>query len=96
MTKITPIGDVLFVSPDAVPTMTKSGLALPENWNNGMVTGKVVSAGAGKTTENGEVIPMPVKAGQTILFNQQSVVRYNQDDKELYLVRQSAILGVVE
>lgn len=59
--------------------MTKSGIVLPDSAEKEKpVKGKVLVTGPGKMNERGELIPMSVKAGDTVLFK-----KYGPDEIEI-------------
>ncbi len=92
-----PLSNHLFLEPVAEETMTKSGIVLPETAEKERpVQAKVVAVGPGKRNEKGEIVPMAVKVGDTVLFK-----KYGPDELELegkkYLVGdEDDILAVIE
>ena len=58
--------------------------------------GKVVSAGAGKITEDGKRLPLDVKSGDRILFGKYSGSEVKIDDKEYLIMREDDVLAILE
>ena len=57
--------------------------------------GKVSAAGSGNRDESGKLIPLDVKAGDVILFGKWSGTEVRIDGKDLLIMKESDILGIV-
>lgn len=94
--KIAPIGDRVLVREALgdVQEKTISGIIIPAtaDKDSGSKRGKVVAVGAGHY-DDGKLVPVSVKAGDTVLFQwgEKIVV----DGEEYLLVRESDILAVI-
>ncbi|MEK7498479.1 MAG: co-chaperone GroES [Patescibacteria group bacterium] len=94
--KIQPLSDHVFVESAKEEAKTKSGIVLPDTADKEKpMRGKVVAAGPGKISEKGEVIPMSVKKGDTILFTKYAPNEVKVDQKEYLVVRESEILAIL-
>ena len=58
--------------------------------------GDVIAVGPGRTLSDGERVPMEVTVGDKILFGKYSGTDVKVNGKELLIVREDEILGVVE
>lgn len=94
--KVSPLGDRLLVEPIAEKEVTASGIILPDTAKEKPEQGKVIAAGPGKTLENGTVSPMNVKVGDTVLFKKYSPDEIKVDGKELFILKEEDILGIIE
>ena len=56
----------------------------------------VVSAGSGAKDDSGNVTPLDVKKGDRILFGKWSGTEVKVDGKELLIMKESDILGIIE
>lgn len=56
--------------------------------------GKVIAVGQGRY-EDGKLVPLEVKVGDTVLYGKYSGTEIKQGGKELLIIRESDILGVV-
>lgn len=99
--KITPLDDRILV--EALPdhNQTAGGLYLPDNAaRQRLRRGKVVGVGPGSLTVNGELVPMGVVAGDTVLFdaNLGFEVQEEADGKTrvLKLMRRGDVVAKVE
>jgi chaperonin GroES len=52
--------------------------------------------GPGKKTDSGEVVPVNVKAGDTVLFGQYAGNEVKVDGEEYLIMSESDIFGVIE
>lgn len=92
---LTPLGDrVLIREIKESSGRTESGIYIPEGAkkDTGSKRGKVIAVGKGHY-DDGALVPMTVKAGDTVLFQwgDQVVI----DDEEYYLVREGEISAIV-
>ena len=58
--------------------------------------GEVVAIGPGGRDEAGKLIPIDLKVGDIILFGKWSGTEVKIDDKELLIMKESDIMGVIE
>jgi len=57
--------------------------------------GEVVAAGPGARDENGQLVPLDLKAGDRILFGKWSGTEVKIGGEELLIMKESDVLGVV-
>ncbi len=95
--KIRPLHDrVLVKRLEEQPETTKGGIIIPDTAKEKPQQGKVIAAGKGKVTEDGKVLPLDVKEGDTILFGKYAGSEIKIDGEEHLIMREDDILGVVE
>ena len=93
-----PLRDFLVVSITKSNADEKMGGGLlykPATIDEKIVTGTVVAAGSGHLADNGSVIPLEVKAGDTVLFNKQMTVEVKHAGETYYLLREEHVLSAV-
>ena len=61
-----------------------------------LTQGEVISVGPGKKNDSGEVVPVNVKAGDTVLFGQYAGNEVKVDGEEYLIMSESDIFGVIE
>lgn len=94
---IKPLGDRVLVEPLAKEIKTKSGIIIPETAGQERPEqGTVVAVGPGKTTEDGIVLPLPVKKGQKVIFAKYGPDEIKIDGKEYLIVSEANILAIIE
>ena len=94
--KIQPLGDRVLVKPVEPKEEKKGGIIIPETAKEKPQEGEIISAGKGKRTEDGKVLPMDVKPGDRILYGKYSGTEVKLDDKEYLIMNQDDILGILK
>jgi len=95
--KIIPLGDRVLIKTRDKEAKTHSGIIIPETVDKEKPEiGKVVAVGEGKMTENGDLIPMKVKVGDTVLFSKYGPDDVTIDDEDYLIVSESNILAVIK
>jgi chaperonin GroES len=91
-----PLHDRIAVERVAEEEKTKGGIIIPDTAKEKPQQGKVIAAGPGARTEDGKLQPMGVKAGDKILFGKWSGTEVKIDGKDLLIMKESDILGVID
>ena len=91
-----PLQDRIIVKRVEEETKTAGGIFIPETAKEKPQRGQVVAAGNGKKTEDGKVLPLDVKVGDTVLFGKYAGTEIKVDGEELLMMREDDILAVVE
>jgi len=92
-----PLGDRIVVAPSESNSEKKlpSGIILPGSADKQQVAqGTVVAAGQGKY-EDGKLVPMQTKVGDTVLFTKYGYEEMKIDGQEYFILSESAVLAVV-
>jgi chaperonin GroES len=95
-TKLQPIENRVLVKRQEAENVVKGGIILPDTAKKKPETATVVAIGPGKKDKNGNLIPMPVQVGQTILMDKYSGQEVTLDDEEYVIVRADDIIAIVE
>jgi chaperonin GroES len=90
-----PLHDRVLVRRVEAEEKTAGGIIIPDTAQEKPQEGEVVSVGSGAKTEDGKVIPLDVKAGDRILFGKWSGTEVKVDGKDLLIMKESDILGIV-
>jgi len=72
------------------------GIIIPDTAKEKPQQGKVVAAGTGRITDEGQVLPLDVKAGDRILFGKYAGTEIKLDGEEYLIVREDEVLGILE
>ena len=94
--KIKPIRDRILVKPLDAETVTKSGIVIPDNAAEKPIQGKVVGAGTGKVTDEGHVVPLIVKEGDTVMYGKYSGQTVKMNGEELIVLKEDEVMAIVE
>ena len=91
-----PLHDRVLVERVEQEDRTKGGIIIPDTAQEKPMEGKVVSVGGGARNENGQVVALDVKKGDRILFGKWSGTEVKIDGKELLIMKESDIMGIIE
>lgn len=94
--KIQPLQDRVIVKPKEAEETTKGGIILPDTAKEKPIEGTVVAVGEGKTTEDGKLIKLTVKVGDTVLYGKYSGTEVKIEGEEYLIMRESDIYGIVK
>jgi len=95
--KIRPLYDRVVVRRKEEEEKTAGGILLPGTAKEKPNQGEVLAVGGGKVLENGDVRPVAVKVGDTVIFGRYADSNTIKDgDDELIIMSESDIYGVVE
>jgi len=90
------IRDRILVLPADGETKTSGGLFIPDNAEDGPIKGTVVSAGSGRVTEDGTIVPLEVFVGNTVLYSKGTGHTVRVDDVEHVVLIEDQIIAIVE
>ena len=95
--KIRPLQDRVIVKrlEDTVEK-TKGWIIIPDTAKEKPEQGKIIAVGKGKVNDDGKLMAVGVKVGETILFGKYSGSEIKLDGQEHLIMREEDILGVVE
>ena len=95
--KIRPLYDRVVVRRKEEEETSAGGIVLPGSAKEKPNQGEVISIGDGKVLDNGEIRPLAVKVGDTVVFGQYAGSNTIEvDGEELILMSESEIFAVVE
>ena len=91
-----PLHDRVLVERVEQEDRTKGGIIIPDTAQEKPMEGKVISVGGGARNENGQIVALDVKKGDRILFGKWSGTEVKIDGKELIIMKESDIMGIIE
>ena len=92
---IKPLGDRVVIKNVETEETTRSGIVLPGSAKEKPQMAEVLAVGPGGNVD-GKEITMQVKPGDKVIYSKYAGNEIKLDGKELIIVRQSDILGIVE
>jgi chaperonin GroES len=93
--KFRPLHDRVVVKRVDEETKSKGGIIIPDTAQEKPMQGKIIAAGPGARDESGKIVPLDVKAGDTVLFGKWSGTEVKIDGDELLIMKESDIMGIV-
>ncbi|KTD74760.1 co-chaperone GroES [Legionella waltersii] len=94
--KIRPLHDRVVVRRMEEERTTAGGIVIPDSATEKPMRGEVMAVGVGKFLDNGDVRALSVKVGDVVLFGKYSGTEVKIDGKELVVMREDDIMGVIE
>ncbi len=96
MASLKPLGDRVVVKPKAKEDVTKSGIVLPDTAKEKPQEGIVIAVGPGQRTDKGNILPLDVKEGQTVIYAKYSGTEIQIEREDHLILRESDILAIVD
>ncbi len=93
--KVRPLGDRVLIEVLEAEEITKGGIVLPDSAKEKPQQGKVVSVGKGRVGDDGKSVPLEVKENDVILFGKYSGTELKVDDRDLLMMKEEDILGIL-
>ena len=91
-----PLGDRLIVLPLDEEQTTMGGIVLPDTAVERPQRGSVVAVGPGeRSRDTGEVIPLDVAEGDTVLYSKYGGTEVEVEGEDLLVLRESDVLAKV-
>jgi chaperonin GroES len=90
-----PLGDRLIVEVLDEEDVTASGIVLPDTAKEKPQRGRVLAVGPGGKNDSGDVVPLEVAAGDTVIFSKYGGTEVKVDGDELLILRESDVLAKV-
>ena len=94
--KIQPLADRVIVKAKEAEETTKGGIILPDTAKEKPIEGKVVAVGSGRVTDEGKLVSMNVKVGDTVLYGKYSGTEVKINNEEYLIMRENDIYGIVK
>lgn len=101
--RISPCGDRVLVRPFTEEALRQAqgnnpsyGIILPDTvTKEKSAQGKVLAVGEGRWVD-GKLVPVRLKAGDTVIFSKYGYDEIEQDGEELYLLKEENILAIIK
>jgi chaperonin GroES len=93
--KFRPLQDRVVIRRAESDLKSKGGIIIPDTAKEKPQEGDVIAVGAGTRNEGGTLIPLDVKAGDTILFGKWSGTEVSIDGEALLIMKEADIMGIV-
>jgi chaperonin GroES len=94
--KVRPLHDRIIVQRIEESEQRVGGIIIPDTAKEKPQQGKVMAVGNGRIEKDGKVIPLDVKAGDTVLFGKYAGQEIKIEGEEVLIIREEEVLGVIE
>jgi chaperonin GroES len=93
--KLRPLHDRVLVKRLEEQEQSRGGIIIPDSAKEKPQQAEVVAVGNGKLNDEGEIIPLVVKAGDRILFGKYGGSEIRIEGQDYLILREDEILGVL-
>ena len=93
--KFRPLHDRVVVRRIDAEHKTLGGIIIPDTAQEKPQQGEIIAVGPGARDEQGRIVPLDVKTGDTVLFGKWSGTEVKIDGQELLIMKESDIMGVL-
>src|SRR5579863_3996895 len=94
--KLQPLEDRIVVRPGESEETTASGLVIPDTAKEKPQQGEVLAVGPGRRTDNtGELIPVDVKAGETVVYSKYGGTEITFEGEDLLILSSRDVLAKI-
>lgn len=84
-----------YVLVKAIETGSVNGLVKPGQYDDKPEFGVVVSVGDGRLLDDGTIVPLKFKPGDTIFFGKYSSMQVRSAGEDYYLIRDDDVVGYI-
>ena len=91
-----PLDDRIVVRPAVPESTTASGLVIPDSATEKPQQGEVLATGPGRRSESGELIPMDVSAGDTVVYSKYGGTEISSAGEDLLILNARDVLAIVK
>ena len=91
-----PLGDRVIVKADEAEETTASGLFIASEAKEKPQSGVVLAVAAGKPDKDGNLVPVPVKVGDKVVYGKFGGQEIKVDGEDLLILRADDLYGVFE
>ena len=88
-----PLEDRIVVRPKDAEATTASGLVIPDTAKEKPQQGEVLAVGSGRRADNGELIPMDVSAGDTVVYSKYGGTEITVEGTDLLILNARDVLA---
>src|ERR1043165_8875432 len=94
--KMRPLRDRILVERIEEAEQRVGGIIIPDTAKEKPQSGRVIAVGKGRINDKGQVFPLDVKEGETVLFGKYAGSEIKIDGREYLILREDDVLGVLE
>ena len=91
-----PLEDRIVVRPAEAEEKTASGLVIPDTAKEKPQQGEVLAVGPGRRSDTGELIPLDISVGDTVVYSKYGGTEITQEGEDLLILAGRDILAIVK
>jgi len=93
---IKPLQDRLLIKPVESAEVSPGGIIVPDTAKKKPLQGKVIATGPGRLTDSGSRMPMDVKVGDVVMFDEYSGITLSENQEDYLIIKQNDVLAIFE
>ncbi len=90
-----PLEDRIVVKPNDAEATTASGLVIPDTAKEKPQQGEVLAVGGGRRSDSGDLIPMDVNTGDTVVYSKYGGTEITIEGDDLLILSARDVLAVI-
>lgn len=94
--KFRPLHDRVVVKRVESEEKTAGGIIIPDTAKEKPMQGQIIAVGPGTRSEDGKLIALDLKAGDTVLFGKWSGTEVKIEGDDLLIMKETDVMGVIE
>ena len=94
--KLQPLEDRIVVKPQDAEATTASGLVIPDTAKEKPQQGSVLAVGGGRRSDSGDLIPMDVSEGDTVVYSKYGGTEITIEGDDLLILSARDVLAIVK
>ncbi len=94
--KLQPLEDRIVVRPQDAESTTASGLVIPDTAKEKPQQGDVLAVGSGRRSDGGELVPMDVGEGDTVVYSKYGGTEITIEGEDLLILSARDVLAIVK
>jgi chaperonin GroES len=91
-----PLRDKVVVKPSEGDSKSAGGIFLPDTAKKKPQEGKVIAVGSGRVQDDGTIVPLTLKIGDTVIYSKYGGTEVTIDGEDLVLLDEDQVYAVVE
>ncbi|MEM9614644.1 MAG: co-chaperone GroES [Actinomycetota bacterium] len=91
-----PLEDRIVVKPNDAEATTASGLVIPDTAKEKPQQGEVLAVGGGRRSDSGDLIPMDVSTGDTVVYSKYGGTEITIEGDDLLILSARDVLAVIK
>ena len=93
---IQPLEDRIVVRPAEAEEKTASGLVIPDTAKEKPQQGEVLAVGPGRRSDSGELIPLDINVGDTVVYSKYGGTEITIEGEDLLILAARDVLAIVK
>jgi chaperonin GroES len=91
-----PLEDRIVVKPKESEATTASGLVIPDTAKEKPQQGEVLAVGPGRRSDNGDLIPVDIKAGDVVVYSKYGGTEITVEGDDVLILSSRDVLAIVK